>query len=201
MFVIESAVMEAFFITLGTIALAELGDKSQLLAFILASRFKKPLPVIMGITMATIFNNSIAGALGAWLSNVISPITLHWIIILSFFLMALWMLVPEKEDEKGVNKTVIKSTFGIFIFTLFTFIASEMGDKTQLATLALAANFDAPITVVIAATIGMLVADLPAVWVGDRLSHKIQPKYVRWASAFIFIVIAIVLSFEKLGSS
>lgn len=191
--------MEAFFITFGTIALAELGDKSQLLAFILASRFKKPIPVIFGIALATLFNNSIAGALGAWLSTVISPATLHWIIIFSFFLMALWMLVPEKEEEKDVSKTKIKSGLGIFFFTLFTFIGAEMGDKTQLATLALAANFDAPVTVVIAATCGMLVADLPAVWVGDKLSHKIPAKYVRWASAFLFALIAIILSYENIS--
>ncbi len=191
--------MDVFLITLGTIALAELGDKSQLLAFILASRFKKPIPVILGIAFATLFNNSLAGALGSWLSTVISPFTLHWIIIFSFFLMAFWMLVPEKDEEKDVSKAKVKSSFGVFIFTLFTFIVAEMGDKTQLATLALAANFEAPVIVVAGATLGMLIADVPAVWVGDRLSHKIPTRYVRWASAFLFVLIAIVMSFDKLS--
>lgn len=169
-------------------ALAEIGDKTQLLAFILAARFKKPLPIILGILVATLVNHGIAGALGAWITAMISPEILRWVLGLSFIGMAIWTLVPDKiEDEE----TQIAQRLGVFGATLVTFFFAEMGDKTQIATVAMAAHYATPVLVVIGTTLGMLIADVPAVFVGDKLASRIPMKLVHAVAAMIFALLGI----------
>ena len=180
--------MEALLISTGVVALAEIGDKTQLLAFILAARFKKPLPIIMGILCATVVNHSLAGALGAWIMQVVTPDVLRWVLGLSFLAMALWTMVPDKIEQE---ETRVAHRLGVFGATLVTFFLAEMGDKTQIATVAMAARFANPVLVVIGTTLGMLVADVPAVFVGDKFAAKIPMKFVHSIAAGIFAVLGI----------
>jgi len=189
--------MEALFISTGVVALAEIGDKTQLLAFILAARFKRPLPIVAGILVATLVNHGLAGALGAWITSVVSPEILRWVLGLSFIGMAVWTLIPDKiEDEE----TRAAQRLGVFGATLITFFLAEMGDKTQLATVALAAHYGAPLLVVIGTTLGMLIADVPAVLVGNRFAAKIPLKIVHSIAAAIFAAMGVLalLKVEKL---
>ncbi len=189
--------MEALLISTGVVALAEIGDKTQLLAFILAARFKKPLPIVAGILVATLVNHGLAGALGAWITSVVSPEILRWVLGLSFIGMAVWTLIPDKiEDEE----TRAAQRLGVFGATLITFFLAEMGDKTQLATVALAAHYGAPLVVVIGTTLGMLIADVPAVLVGNRFAAKIPLKLVHSIAAAIFAAMGVLalLKVEKL---
>ncbi len=175
--------MESLLVSTGVVALAEIGDKTQLLAFILAARFKKPVPIILGILAATVVNHGLAGALGAWITAVVSAEMMRWALGLSFLGMAVWTLIPDKiEDEE----TQIAQRFGVFGATLITFFLAEMGDKTQIATVALAAHYAAPVIVVIGTTLGMVIADVPAVFVGDKLAAKIPMKLVHSIAAAIF---------------
>lgn len=181
--------MEALLISTGVVALAEIGDKTQLLAFILAARFKKPYPIIAGILCATIVNHGLAGALGAWITTVLSPQTLRWVLGASFIAMAVWTLIPDKIEEE---ETQIAKKWGVFGATLITFFLAEMGDKTQIATVALAANYASPILVVIGTTLGMLIADVPAVFVGNKFADKIPMKLVHSIAAGIFALLGIL---------
>lgn len=180
--------MEALFISTGVVALAEIGDKTQLLAFILAARFKKPWPIIAGILCATLVNHGLAGALGAWITATISPGTLRWVLGASFIGMAIWTLIPDKIEEE---ETQIAHRFGVFGATLVTFFLAEMGDKTQIATVAMAAHYASPLLVVMGTTLGMLLADVPAVFIGDKLAHKIPMKLVHAIAAGIFAVLGV----------
>jgi len=180
--------LESLLVSTGVVALAEIGDKTQLLAFILAARFKKPLPIIAGIFFATIVNHGMAGALGAWITASISPDILRWLLAASFIGMAIWTLIPDKIEEE---ETQIAIKLGVFGATLITFFLAEMGDKTQIATIALAAHYANPIMVVIGTTLGMLIADVPAVFVGDRFAAKIPMKLVHSIAAAIFAVLGI----------
>lgn len=175
--------MEAFLVSAGTVALAEIGDKTQLLAFILAARFKKPVPIVLGILVATLLNHAMAGALGAWLMSVADPMMLRWGLGLSFLAMAAWTLVPDKADDNASHRI---GRFGVFGVTLVAFFLAEMGDKTQLATIALAAKYAAPVAVVAGTTVGMLVANVPAVFLGDRLLTRVPMKLVRGVAATLF---------------
>ena len=175
--------MESLLVSTGVVALAEIGDKTQLLAFILAARFKKPLPIILGILVATIVNHGLAGALGAWITATVSPEVLRWVLGLSFIGMAIWTLVPDKIEEE---ETQVAQRFGVFGATLITFFLAEMGDKTQIATVAMAAHYASPLLVVAGTTLGMLIADVPAVFVGDKLANKIPMKLVHSIAAAIF---------------
>jgi len=180
--------VESVLVSTGVVALAEIGDKTQLLAFILAARFKKPLPIIVGILVATLVNHGIAGALGAWITAMISPEILRWVLGLSFIGMAIWTLIPDKiEDEE----TQIAQRLGVFGATLVTFFFAEMGDKTQIATVAMAAHYATPVLVVIGTTLGMLIADVPAVFVGDKLASRIPMKLVHAVAAMIFALLGI----------
>ena len=178
--------MEAFLVSTGVVALAEIGDKTQLLAFILAARFKKPLPIIAGILVATLVNHGLAGALGAWITAMISPEILRWVLGLSFIGMAIWTMIPDEIEEE---ETKVAKQFGVFGATLVTFFLAEMGDKTQLATVAMAAHYATPLLVVIGTTLGMLIADVPAVFVGDRLAARIPMKLVHLVAAAIFALL------------
>jgi len=178
--------MEALLVSTGVVALAEIGDKTQLLAFILAARFKKPLPIILGILAATVVNHGLAGALGAWITSAVSPEILRWVLGVSFIGMAIWTLIPDKiEDEE----TQIAKRLGVFGATLITFFLAEMGDKTQVATIALAAHYATPVLVVLGTTLGMLIADVPAVFIGDKLSTRIPMRLVHSISAAIFALL------------
>ena len=189
--------MEALYISTGVVALAEMGDKTQLLAFILAARFKKPVPIILGIFLATLVNHGLAGALGAWITSVVSPDTMRWVLGLSFIAMAIWTLIPDKIEEE---ETQIAQKLGVFGATLVTFFLAEMGDKTQIATVALAAHYGAPLLVVIGTTLGMLIADVPAVFVGNKFADKIPMKLVHSIAAGIFAIMGVLtlLKAEKL---
>lgn len=178
--------MESLLISCGVVALAEIGDKTQLLAFILAARFKKPAPIILGILAATIANHGLAGAVGAWISATVSPDILRWILSLSFIGMAIWTMIPDKIEEE---ETQIATKFGVFSATLITFFLAEMGDKTQVATVALAAHYAVPLLVVLGTTLGMLIADVPAVFVGDKLANKIPMRVVHSIAAAIFAIL------------
>jgi Ca2+/H+ antiporter, TMEM165/GDT1 family len=180
--------MESLFMSTGVVALAEIGDKTQLLAFLLATRFKKPLPIIAGILVATIFNHALAGALGAWITAVLSPEILRWILGLSFLGMAVWTLIPDKIEEEEMQ---VARKFGVFGATLITFFLAEMGDKTQIATVAMAAHYPDPVLVVIGTTLGMLIADVPAVFIGDRFAAKIPMKLVHGIAAAMFAVMGL----------
>jgi len=178
--------MESLLISTGVVALAEIGDKTQLLAFILAARFKKPLPIIAGILVATLVNHGLAGALGAWITTTISPAILRWVLGLSFLGMAVWTMIPDEIEAEESN---VAKRFGVFGATLITFFLAEMGDKTQLATVALAAHYGTPVVVVLGTTLGMLIADVPAVFIGDKLATKIPMKLVHSIAAAIFALL------------
>ncbi len=189
--------MESLFVSTGVVALAEIGDKTQLLAFLLATRFKKPLPIIAGILVATVLNHAMAGALGAWITATLSPEILRWILGLSFLGMAAWTLIPDKIEEEEMQ---VAKKFGVFGATLITFFLAEMGDKTQIATVAMAAHYPDPVLVVIGTTLGMLIADVPAVFIGDRFAARIPMKLVHGIAAAMFAVMGLMTLFG-VGSS
>jgi putative Ca2+/H+ antiporter (TMEM165/GDT1 family) len=179
--------MEAFLISTGIVALAEIGDKTQLLAFILAAKFRKPLPIIAGILVATVANHAFAGALGAWITTLAGPEIMRWVLGVSFIGMALWTLIPDKlaEDEAKLAR------FGVFGTTLVAFFLAEMGDKTQVATVALAAQYQAIVSVVAGTTLGMMIANVPAVLLGDRIAQRMPVRLVHALAAAIFAVLGI----------
>lgn len=181
--------MESLYISTGVVALAEMGDKTQLLAFILAARFKKPVPIIAGILCATLFNHGLAGALGAWITSVVSPEAMRWVLGLSFIGMAAWTMIPDKIEEE---ETPVAKQLGVFGATLVTFFLAEMGDKTQIATVALAAHYGEPLRVIAGTTLGMLIADVPAVFVGSQFAAKIPMKLVHSIAAAIFAVMGLL---------
>ena len=191
--------MEAILVSTGVVALAEMGDKTQLLAFILAARFKRPLPIILGILLATLLNHGLAGALGTWITSVISQDVLRWVLGLSFIAMAIWTLIPDKIED---GETQIASKLGVFGATFVTFFLAEMGDKTQIATIALAAHYVAPLMVIAGTTLGMLIADVPAVFLGNKFADKIPMKLVHSIAAGIFAVMGVLtlIQVDKLFS-
>ncbi len=178
-------IMEAFLISTGIVALAEIGDKTQLLAFILAAKFRRPWPIILGILVATVANHGLAGALGAWITTQVAPETLRWVLGLSFLAMAIWILIPDKADEEDESL----ARFGVFGTTLIAFFLAEMGDKTQVATVALAAQYHAFVAVVMGTTLGMMIANVPAVLLGERIAQRMPTRLVHGVAAAIFAVI------------
>ena len=180
--------MESLLVSTGVVALAEIGDKTQLLAFILAARFKKPVPIIAGILAATVVNHGLAGALGAWITASVSPEVLRWVLGASFIGMAIWTLIPDKIEEE---ETQVAQRLGVFGATLITFFLAEMGDKTQIATVAMAAHYATPLLVVMGTTLGMLIADVPAVFIGDKLANKIPMKLVHSIAAAMFALMGL----------
>lgn len=185
--------MESLFISTGVVALAEIGDKTQLLAFILAARFKKPLPIIAGILCATLINHGLAGALGAWITSAVSPEHMRWVLGLSFIGMAIWTLIPDKIEEE---ETQVARHLGVFGATFVTFFLAEMGDKTQIATIALAAHYASPLLVIAGTTLGMLVADVPAVFIGNKFAAKIPMRLVHSIAAGIFALMGLLTLFK-----
>ena len=179
--------MESFLVSTGIVALAEIGDKTQLLAFILAAKFRKPAPIIIGILLATLANHGFAGALGAWITSLVAPEAMRWVLGLSFIGMAIWTLIPDKFDEDEAKL----ARFGVFGTTLIAFFLAEMGDKTQVATVALAAQYHAFVPVVAGTTLGMMIADVPAVLLGNRIADKMPVRLVHMIAAAIFAILSV----------
>lgn len=183
--------MEAFLISTGIVALAEMGDKTQLLSLVMAARFKKPWPIVMGILVATLANHALAGAVGAWVTQVVGPDVLRWILGASFIAMAVWIMIPDKLDDEDAPA---RPRFGVFGATLIAFFLAEMGDKTQIATVMLAARFvNDYIGVVAGTTFGMMLANAPVVFLGERIMRRVPIKLVHGVSAAIFLVLGVVI--------
>lgn len=180
--------MDAFLVSTGIVALAEMGDKTQLLALLLAARFRKPWPIVLGILAATLANHAMAGALGAWVTLHFSPQVLRWVLGASFVAMALWMLIPDKLSGE---EDWTPPRFGIFGTTAVLFFLAEMGDKTQIATVMLAARYDAYIAVVAGTTLGMMLANAPVVWFGERVMRLLPLRVVHIVSALIFLALGV----------
>ena len=181
--------MQAWLVSTGIVALAEIGDKTQLLAFVLAARYRKPLPIVLGILVATLLNHALAGALGSMIVATLSPQTLRWLLGASFLAMAGWALIPDKfEQDQAPDPT---PRWGVFVATTVAFFVVEMGDKTQVATVALAARFDDIVAVVAGTTIGMMLANAPAVFIGERIAHKLPVRAIHMLVATLFALLGI----------
>ena len=178
--------MEAFLISTGIVALAEMGDKTQLLSLVLAARFRKPWPIVLGILVATLANHALAGAVGSWVTTLLGPDVLRWVLGLSFIAMAVWMLIPDKLDEDEGNDA---PRMGVFMTTAVAFFLAEMGDKTQIATVMLAAQYNAWAWVVAGTTLGMMLANAPVVWLGEAITKRVPIRLVHVVSAVIFAVL------------
>jgi putative Ca2+/H+ antiporter (TMEM165/GDT1 family) len=175
--------VEPFLVAAGVVALAEIGDKTQLLTLVLAARFKKPWPIVAGIFLATLVNHAIAGAFGAWITKTVGPDAMRWILGVSFIAMALWILIPDRlEDDDAVTRT----RGGVLVTTIVLFFLAEMGDKTQLATVALAARFDSLAQVVLGTTVGMLLANAPVAFFGEALARRLPTRAVHAVAALVF---------------
>jgi putative Ca2+/H+ antiporter (TMEM165/GDT1 family) len=181
--------MEAFLISTGVVALAEIGDKTQLLALVLAAKYRRPVPIILGILVATLLNHAAAGVVGAWLAAWLGEELLRWILGLSFIAMAFWMLVPDKLDDEEAKP----ARFGVFLSTLIAFFVVEIGDKTQIATVALAAKYSSLIAVVGGTTLGMMLANVPAVLLGEVAAKKLPMRLVHGVAAAIFAVLGLLV--------
>jgi putative Ca2+/H+ antiporter (TMEM165/GDT1 family) len=182
--------MDAFFVSTGIVALAEMGDKTQLLALLLAARFRKPWPIVWGILVATLANHALAGAVGAWVTQWMGPQVLRWVLGVSFLAMAAWMLVPDALDNDGIDSGAPR--FGVFGTTVVAFFLAEMGDKTQVATVMLAAQYPAWVWVVAGTTCGMMLANAPVVWLGERITQRVPLRVVHLTSAAIFAALGVL---------
>lgn len=185
--------MEAFLISTGIVALAEMGDKTQLLSLVLAARFRKPWPIVWGIFVATLANHALAGGLGAWITHYIGPEAMRWVLGISFLAMAAWMLVPDKLDDDDAE---VKPKFGVFGTTVIAFFLAEMGDKTQIATVMLAAEYQSWLWVVAGTTLGMMLANAPVVWFGERITRLVPLTWVHRISAAVFVVLGLLVLFS-----
>jgi putative Ca2+/H+ antiporter (TMEM165/GDT1 family) len=185
--------VEALVLSTAVVALAEMGDKTQLLSFLLAARLKHRAPIILGILIATLANHFLAGYAGVWLASLVSPQVLRWVIALSFFVFGAWALRPDTLDDSRQLASA-----GVFLTTLVAFFVVEMGDKTQLATVALAARYQSLIEVVLGTTLGMMIANVPAVWIGAALAHRVNMKVMRWIAAGLFVVLGVLAMFAPL---
>lgn len=179
--------MEAWLVSTGIVALAEIGDKTQLLAFLLAAKFRKPLPIVLGILAATLANHAFAAAIGTWVTGMMSPEALRWVLGLSFLGMAAWTLIPDKFEEGDAKL----AKYGVFMTTLIAFFLAEMGDKTQVATVALAAQYNNFYAVVAGTTLGMMLANVPAVYLGGRIADRLPVRLVHGIAAVVFAILGV----------
>ena len=180
--------IEALLVSTGVVALAEIGDKTQLLALLLAARFRKPWPIVAGILVATLLNHALAGLLGAWITSWLSPGVLRWVLGVSFLAMAAWTLIPDKIED---DEAQFASRLGVFGATFVSFFLAEMGDKTQIATVAMAAQYAQVQAVVAGTTLGMLIANVPVVFAGDRLARRIPMRWVHGLAAALFALLGV----------
>ena len=183
--------MEAFLVSLVVVAVGEIGDKTQLLALMLAARYRKPFPIVLGIFVATLANHALAGAVGAWVRHAVPPEYLRWLLVASFFAVAFWALRPDDVEAAPVAT----GRTGIFVITVISFFIAEIGDKTQIATVVLAAQFDNLVAVVAGTTAGMLAADVPVVLLGNAAATRIPFRLVRYAAAALFAVLGVIAWF------
>ena len=181
--------MEAFLVSTGIVALAEMGDKTQLLALVLAARYRKPWPIVSGILVATLLNHGLAGAAGAWITSFVGPEALRWLLGGSFIAMAVWMLIPDKLDGAEASTA---PRLGVFGTTVVAFFLAEMGDKTQIATVMLAARYPFWLAVVAGTTLGMMLANVPAVWFGERITRRVPIRIVHIVAALLFAGLGVV---------
>lgn len=182
--------MDAFLVSTGIVGLAEIGDKTQLLAFLLAARFRRPLPIVFGIFVATVANHAFAAAVGSLVSELLGPSVMRWVLGLSFLGMAAWIMVPDEIDADGLNGAPL-AKYGVFLTTLLAFFVAEMGDKTQVATVALAARYESMAAIVAGTTFGMMLANVPAVYFGERIAGRVPLTLVHGIAAVIFAVLGI----------
>jgi putative Ca2+/H+ antiporter (TMEM165/GDT1 family) len=181
--------MQAFLVSTGIVALAEMGDKTQLLSLLLAARYKRPWPIILGILVSTLVNHAGAGLVGHWVTTALGPQWLRWVLGGSFIAMALWMLIPDKLDDEGDKP----ARFGVFFTTVIAFFLAEMGDKTQIATVALAARYDDLVSVVAGTTLGMMLANVPVVLLGDKVTKRIPIRWIHAVAALIFVALGVAV--------
>jgi Ca2+/H+ antiporter, TMEM165/GDT1 family len=181
--------MDAFLVSAGVVALAEIGDKTQLLALVLSARFRKPVPIVLGILIATLANHALAGAVGSWLATTLGPRTMRWILGISFIAMAIWTLIPDAYQEAEEKRPRASA----FVTTLISFFLLEMGDKTQIATVALAAKYASLAGVVAGTTVGMMLANVPAVLLGDVAGKKLPLRVVHGIAALVFLIMGIAV--------
>ncbi|KTE77009.1 MAG: TMEM165/GDT1 family protein [Sphingopyxis terrae] len=187
--------MEALFTSTAVVALAEIGDKTQLLAILLATRFKRPLPIILGILVATLANHALAALLGAQAAAFLDSDIFRYVIGASFVAMAAWTLIPDKFEDDDAPK----SHAGAFMTTLVAFFLVEMGDKTQVATIALGARFHDVFTVTAGTTLGMMIANVPAIFLGHELLKRVDLNKVRMVAAALFLVIGLWVLAQTAG--
>jgi Ca2+/H+ antiporter, TMEM165/GDT1 family len=180
--------MDPFIISTASVAAGELGDKTQLLSLILATRLRKPAPIIAGIFVATLVNHLIACSIGEWVGTLITPNVLRWVLGISFLAVAVWALIPDKMDENVKTQ----SNYGVFVLTTVTFFLAEMGDKTQIIALALAAKYDALTAVVAGTTLGMMIVNIPTVLFAERATKWIPVKFVRIVAALIYAILGVI---------
>ena len=185
--------MEAFLLSTGVVALGEMGDKTQLLAIILAATFRRPWTIIAGIFVATLVNHAAAGAVGGWVAQALGPDVLRWVIGISFIAMAVWMMIPDKIEDDAAQNT---RGLGVFGTTVVAFFLAEMGDKTQIATVALAARYAEVVQVILGTTLGMMLANVPAVFLGDKIAKKISMQLVHGIAAAIFCILGVLTLFN-----
>lgn len=186
----QGSLLEVFLLSTGIVALAEMGDKTQLLSLVLAARYRKPWPIVTGILVATLLNHALAGALGAWIMGAVGPDLMRWILGASFIAMGLWMLVPDKLDE---DETAGVKQWGVFLTTTWAFFLAEMGDKTQVATVALGAQYTPWVAVVAGTTLGMMLANAPVVFFGDAITRRVPIRLVHMLAAAIFVVMGVLV--------
>ncbi|MDP2261688.1 MAG: TMEM165/GDT1 family protein [Hydrogenophaga sp.] len=182
--------MEAFLLSTGIVALAEMGDKTQLLSLVLAARFKRPWPIVWGILLATLLNHALAGAVGAWVMATVGPDVMRWVLGASFLAMAVWVLIPDKLDEADA---VPRRRMGVFLLTTWTFFLAEMGDKTQIATVALGAQYEPLLAVVAGTTLGMMLANAPVVFFGEAITRRVPIQAVHRVAALIFLALGVAV--------
>jgi len=181
--------LEAFLLSTGIVALAEMGDKTQLLSLVLAARFKRPWPIVWGILVATLLNHALAGAAGAWVMAMIGPDVMRWVLGVSFIAMGLWMLIPDKLDDDDAKPS---HHWGVFMTTTWAFFLAEMGDKTQIATVALGAQYQPLVAVVAGTTLGMMLANAPVVFFGDAITKRVPIRVVHLIAAVIFAALGVL---------
>lgn len=187
---LSATALSAFLTTTGVVAVAEIGDKTQLLSLLLAARFNRPWPILAGILAATVANHLAAAAIGVWLEDLLAPQVLRWVLIASFVAMAVWTLIPDKLEDDAAPQS---SRWGAFLTTLVMFFIAEIGDKTQLATTALAARYDAILIVTAASTLGLMLANVPVVFLGKALMRRLPLNLARYLAAAAFLLLALVL--------
>jgi putative Ca2+/H+ antiporter (TMEM165/GDT1 family) len=179
--------LQSFLVSTSVVALAEIGDKTQLLSLVLAARYRNPLPIVLGILVATLANHAGAGGIGTLLAGWLNPSVMNWAVVASFVLMAAWILVPDKLNESEIAMPM--KAVGVFGTTVFAFFLAEMGDKTQFATIALAAQYKDFFGVVGGTTLGMMLANVPVIYLGSRFANRLRPKVIHIVASIIFVVL------------